>query len=268
MDFLLYILLLLCGGCFSGLMAGLLGVGGGIIITPIQYNLMLMNGVEASIALPMSFATSLAVIFVTMINSSQKHYKNGMIEKTGLGLLMIFGVIGAVSGALISTTVNVRYLEIFFGIVCIFSAINMIVLKYPENDDNINKNSLAHGLLGLIAGLLSGLMGVGGGVIMIPALTILFKYPTRKAIGTSSAAIIATSLGGIIAYIILGQGVVGLPSFSIGYVNILQFVFIAITSTLISGYAAKLSQKINTKYLKALQVVLVLYIGLNMLRII
>ena len=71
MDFIIYIILLLIGGCFGGLMAGLLGIGGGIILTPIQYFLLLSMGVDASTALPVSFATSLAVIFVTMLRSSR-----------------------------------------------------------------------------------------------------------------------------------------------------------------------------------------------------
>lgn len=79
---------------------------------------------------------------------------------------------------------------------CFITVLNMIFIKYPENDDNINKSVLAHSLLGMVGGLLCGLLGVGGGIIMIPILTLVLKYPTHKAIGTSSASIIATSFGG------------------------------------------------------------------------
>lgn len=265
MDFLLYVILLLIGGCFSGLMAGLLGVGGGVILSPIQYALLLAMGVKPEIALPMAFATSLAVILVTMINSTRKHYQNGLVEVRYLKILMILGVLGSVIGAFISTHVNVDILKVIFGIVCLFSVVNMVVIKYPDNDDNINKSKLAHGLLGLVAGLLCGLMGVGGGIVMIPALTILLKYPTHKAVGTSSAAIIATSTGGLIAYIILGQSVVGLPPYSLGYVNLLQFVFLTITSTIVAGYAANLSKNVDARILKALQIIIVAYIGFKMI---
>ena len=264
MDFLVYILLLLIGGCLGGLMAGLLGVGGGVILTPIQYYLLLASGVESSIAITVSFATSLAVIFVTMIRSTYKHYRNNFVVTDYLPYIMVLGFIGAIIGALISVNVDVSLLKVLFGLMCFITVLNMIFIKYPENDDNINKSVLAHSLLGMVGGLLCGLLGVGGGIIMIPILTLVLKYPTHKAIGTSSASIIATSFGGLVAYIILGWNVPNLPAYSIGYVNLLQFIFLTLTSTFIAGYAANLSKRIDEKKLKVLHIIIVLYIGLKM----
>ncbi len=268
MDFIVYVLLLLLGGCIGGLMAGLLGVGGGVILTPIQYYLLEACGVEPGVALTVSFATSLSVIFVTMIRSTKKHYDNGMVVTDYLLYIMFLGFVGAIVGAFISTNVDVSILKFLFGLMCLFAVVNMIFLKYPDNDDNISKSSLAHAMLGLIGGLLCGLLGVGGGIIMIPILTLVLKYPTHKAIGTSSASIIATSLGGMIAYICLGWNVVGLPAYSVGYVNLIQFVFLTLTSTVISGYAANLSKKVDSDKLKVLHILVVLYIGLKMVGIV
>lgn len=268
MEFFSYVILLMIGGCFGGLMAGLLGVGGGIILTPIQYYLLLAYGVDSSVAMPVSFGTSLAVIFVTMIRSTRKHYENDMVVTTFLSYIMVLGFIGAVVGAFISTHVDVSILQILFGCMCFFAVINMILIKYPDNDDNISTSKVAHSLLGLVGGLLCGLLGVGGGIIMIPILTIVLKYPTHKAIGTSSASIIATSVGGLIAYVVLGLNVPNLPAFSIGYVNLIQFVFLTITSTLVAGYAANLSKKVDSKKLKAIHILLVFYIGLKMVGIV
>jgi uncharacterized membrane protein YfcA len=268
MDFFTYIILLLVGGCFGGLMAGLLGVGGGIILTPIQYYLLVAYGVDSNIAMPLSFGTSLAVIFVTMIRSTKKHYDNGFVVTTFLSYIMVLGFIGAIIGAFISTHVDVSVLKLLFGLMCFVAVINMILIKYPDNDDNISKSKVSHSLLGLIGGLLCGLLGVGGGIIMIPILTIVLKYPTHKAIGTSSASIIATSLGGLIAYMILGWNVPNLPVYSIGYVNLIQFVFLTMTSTLIAGYAANISKKVDSKKLKIVHIILVLYIGLKMVGIV
>lgn len=264
MDFIVYIILLLVGGCFGGLMAGLLGIGGGIILSPIQYYLLQSIGVEAGIALPMSFATSIAVICVTMIRGTREHYRNGNVETDYLREMMILGFAGAVLGAFISTHIDVTLLSFMFGILCIVVVLNMVLIKYPDNDDNISKSRTAHSLLGFIAGLLSGLLGVGGGIIMIPVLTILLKYSIHRAIGTSSASIIATTLGGIIAYIVLGLGVSGLPQFSIGYVNVLQFILLSLTSTFIVEYAVDLSVKIDGRILKICHIIIVGYIGLNM----
>lgn len=245
-------------------MAGLLGVGGGVILTPIQYFLLEAYGVDSKIAMTVSFATSLAVIFVTMIRSTKKHYNNNMVVTDYLTYIIILGFFGAILGALISTTADVSILKLLFGLMCFIAVINMILVKYPENDENINRSRLHHSLLGLVGGLLCGLLGVGGGIIMIPILTIVLKYPTHKAIGTSSASIIATSLGGMIAYIILGWDIPNLPAYSVGYVNIIQFVFLTLTSTLVAGYAANLSKKVDGKKLKVLHILLVFYIGLKM----
>ncbi|MCD7781707.1 MAG: sulfite exporter TauE/SafE family protein [Methanosphaera sp.] len=268
MDFVVYIILLLLGGLIGGLMAGLLGVGGGVILTPLQYALLLETGLEADLAITVSFATSLAVICVTMTRSTLQHKKNGNVVTKYLKPMMIMGFIGSMVGAFISVHTNVEILELLFGVMCILSVVNMVFVKYPENDDEISDSKIAHLLSGTIAGLLCGLLGVGGGVIMIPLLTLLLKYPTHKAVGTSSATIIATSLGGLIAYIVLGWNVTGLPSYSLGYVNIIQFIFLVATSIIISGYAAKWSAKIDEKYLKACHIIIVLYIGLNMIGII
>lgn len=264
MDFILYVILLLIGGCFGGLMAGLLGVGGGVILTPLQYYLLLSVGVDSSVAMPVSFATSLGVIFVSMTRSTYKHYLNSFVVTDCLQYLMFFGFIGAIVGAFISVRIDVSVLKILFGLMCFVTVLNMIVLKYPDNNDNRSSSRLLHSFLGLIGGLLCGLLGVGGGIIMIPVLTLLLRYPTHEAIGTSSASIIATSLGGLIAYIVLGWNVQGLPSFSLGYLNLIQFVFLSITSFLVSGFAATLSKKVNPKLLKSLHMVIVFYIGLKM----
>ncbi|RAP53191.1 MAG: hypothetical protein BZ138_01655 [Methanosphaera sp. rholeuAM270] len=268
MDFIVYILLLLLGGCFGGLMAGLLGVGGGVILTPIQYYLLLAYGVEPNIAITVSFATSLAVIFVTMIRSSWNHYNNGMIVTDFLGYIMVLGFIGAITGAFVSVNVDVSLLQFLFGIMCFVTVVNMIFVKYPENDDSISSSVLAHCLLGLVGGLLCGLLGVGGGIIMIPILTLVLKYPTHKAIGTSSASIIATSLGGMLAYVALGWNVSNLPAFSLGYVNLVQFFFLTLTSTFVAGFAANFSKKVDGNKLKYLHILVVLYIGLKMVGIV
>ena len=267
MDFILYILLLLFGGCLGGLMAGLLGVGGGVILTPIQYFLLVSIGTEPAIAMPVSFATSLAVIFVSMIRSTYRHYLNNFVVTDFLPAIMISGFLSAMIGALISVNVDVSLLRILFAVLCFVAVINMILLKYPENNDDRSNSLFAHLFLGIVGGLLCGLLGVGGGIIMIPILTLILRYPTHEAIGTSSASIIATSLGGMIAYIILGWNVASLPAYSVGYVNIVQFIFLGVSSFIVSGFAADWSKKVDERVLKFCHIIIVLYIGLKMMGI-
>jgi uncharacterized membrane protein YfcA len=91
------------------------------------------------------------------------------------------------------------------------------------------------------------------------------NYPITHTIGTNSALSIAISLAGVLTYILLGWGVPGLPDFSLGYVNLLQFVFLTATSLLVSGYAANLASKVSENKLKILQVIVISYIGLQMI---
>ena len=148
---------------------------------------------------------------------------------------------------------------------CILSAINTVFAKSQRTDENICGTRLSYIILGSIVGLLSGLLGVGGAALMIPALTVIFKYPTHKAIGTSSAVILIVSIGGLIAYIIQGLNVAGLPEYSFGYLNLIQFVVLSITSSIVVTYSARLSAKTDDKILKTCQILLIGFMGLLML---
>lgn len=265
MDLVFYIVLLLIGGCFAGFMAGLLGIGGGIVITPIQYYLLVSMGCDAKTALTITFATGLAVICVTMINSTRKHRENNLIVPQHLKSMMILGFIGAILGAIVAQYIDVAILKIMFGVICIVSTLFLVLIKSPVSLDNIRTEAILFDSVAFVCGLASGLIGPAGGAFIIPIFVAYLKYPITNTIGTTSALSIATTSAGVICYIILGLGVQGLPDYSLGYVNLLQFVFLTITSIIVSGYAANLSKKINPNKLKALQVIVISYIGLQMM---
>lgn len=123
-------------------MAGLLGIGGGIIITPIQYYLLTLMDCDSKLALTITFATGLAVIGVTMINSSRKHYENNLVVQQHLKAMMILGFIGAVIGAVIAQFIEVNILKVIFGLICILSTLVLVIIKSPSTLDNIRTENI------------------------------------------------------------------------------------------------------------------------------
>jgi uncharacterized membrane protein YfcA len=120
-------------------------------------------------------------------------------------------------------------------------------------------------LWGFLGGYLSGLLGIGGGVVMVPILNILLKFPIHKAIGTSMAFIVFASIGGITTYLITGINTPGLPPYSIGYINILQLVVLVVASLPMSRFGVKAAHSLPEKKLRYIFVILLIYIGLKMM---
>ena len=148
-----------------------------------------------------------------------------------------------------------------------FQGIWMLSAKYPEIIGEPKKGVLIYLIIGFITGLLSGLLGVGGGVVLIPILILLMGFSMIRAVGTSTAVIMFTSLGGIIAYTSNGFNVAGLPPFSIGYINIIQFIVLAIISVPMAQLGVKASHKLPEKQLRYIFILVMFYIALKMIGI-
>jgi len=184
MDLIIYIILLLIGGCFAGFMAGLLGIGGGIIITPIQYYLLTSMGCDAKTSLTITFATGLAVIGITMANSTRKHKQNKLIVPQHLRTMMILSFIGTLIGAIIAQFFDVNILKIIFGLICILSTVVLVLIKAPDTLDSIKTDKISFSIVAFLGGILSGLIGPAGAAVIIPVFIAYFRYPIKNTIGT------------------------------------------------------------------------------------
>ncbi|WP_295113042.1 sulfite exporter TauE/SafE family protein [uncultured Methanobrevibacter sp.] len=261
-----FIGLILIGIC-AGFASGLLGVGGGFIIVPLQYFLLQHIGVESDLAMLISLATSLAIIIPTSLSGAYRHMKSmDNIVSPGLRL-GIFGIIGGALGGFAASALPSGILEIIFGCLLLFIAINNILNLNKEREKVRISFSLASTvIIGLVVGFLSGLLGIGGGVFLIAILTSLLGFSMIEAIGTSSIFIALTAIGGFLSYIISGWGVNTFP-YSIGYVSVINFIFIAAFSVPLASVGAKLAHMVPQKKLKIVFSVLVLYMALKMLGI-
>jgi len=261
-----FIGLMLIGVC-AGFASGLLGVGGGFLIVPLQYFLLKYIGVEPDLAMLISLGTSLAIIIPTSLSGAYRHTKKlDNIVKPGIRL-GIFGIIGGAIGGFVASVLPFRILEIIFGCLLLFIAVNNLINLNKEREEaKIPLNMISIGVIGFLVGFSSGLLGVGGGVFLIAILTTLLGFSLIEAIGTSSVFISLTAIGGFLSYVISGWGVSTFP-YSIGYVSIINFILISLFSVPLASLGAKYAHKVPQKKLKIIFSVLVLYIALKMLGI-
>ncbi len=261
-----FIGLILIGIC-AGFASGLLGVGGGFLIVPLQYFLLKYIGVEPDLAILISFGTSLAIIIPTSLSGAYRHTRKlDNILKPGIRL-GIFGIIGGAIGGFVASALPSRILEITFGLLLLFITVNNVVNINKEREDaKIPFNLISAAIIGLVVGFSSGLLGVGGGIFLIAILTFLLGFSLIEAIGTSSVFIALTAIGGFLSYVVSGWGVSTFP-YSIGYVSIINFALIACFSVPMASLGAKFAHKVPQKKLKIIFSVLVFYMALKMLGI-
>ena len=255
---------LLLTGSLVGLVSGMIGVGGCFIMVPIQFWLLTSMGIDPTIAIRVAFGSNLAVVLPTAISAVRIHHKRSAVVWSKVWILGISGLVGAMIGAKLASVLPAGILKKAFGLAVLFGAVRMLFGKLPEVGDVYPKKHL-YVLWGILLGLASGIIGIGGGVLMIPVLTIFLGFDMRSAIGSSTAVMIFTSLGGILSYIYNGLKVMGLPPYSLGYVNLLQFSLLAITSIPMARLGAHLAHKIPRTHLKYLFVVVMVYMGIKML---
>ncbi len=251
-------------GIFAGLLAGLLGVGGGIVIVPVLFFLFQSFGVSPESAMYIATGTSLATIIPTSISSIRSHRKKGNVDADLLkqwGLLILVGVL---IGSWLVTKVDGRYLTTLFGIVATLSALNMLF--------RTGKSALAESLPGrmgqsVIAGCIgffSSMVGIGGGTLSVPILTT-FNYPAHKAVGTAAAIGLIISFPAALYLLIFGQTPQDAPLGTFGYINLVGFACIVPLTVICAPIGAGIASKLDANMLKKIFAVVLLITGTRML---
>ena len=261
----LYVIILLGTGIIVGFAGGMLGVGGCFIMVPIQYWLLTSMGIDPGIAILVAFGTNLAVVFPTAVSSALGHHRKGAVVWKAAVTMGIAGFFGALIGGWLATLIPGNVLTILFGLAIFLSAIRMLTAKPPSVEREPIDDLLPCLLWGLPLGIISGIIGIGGGVLLIPVMVLALHFRMHKAVGTSTGLMIFTALGGTIAYSINGWGVPGLPPFSIGYVNLLQWALLAGTSILMAQIGVIVAHRLPAKQLKLVFIAVMAYMGLKMM---
>jgi len=241
---------LLLTGSIAGVLAGLLGVGGGIVIVPVLYLLFPFVGVDESVVMHLAVGTSLLTIIPTSIMSAKTHYNKGGLEVGLLKSLVPGIVLGVILGIIISGQANGKILTTTFGTIAFLVSVHMafkkegfyLAKKFPESQ-------ATRCPIGIFIGSISVVMGIGGGTLSVPILS-LYNVPIRKAVGTASAIGIIIALPGSVGFILAGLNNPLLPSFSIGYANLLGFSLIVPATIITAPLGAKFAHTINPDLLR------------------
>jgi len=260
-----HIFILLGTGVGVGFASGLLGVGGGFIMIPIQEMLYLDMGLSENIALKMAFGTSLLVILPTVASGAWRHHKRGAVHWKAAVIMGICGFMAAFGGATLATHLPGAVLKIVFGAVVLVSGTRMLISRPLKSKSEAKDNPWLWAVWAIPIGLVTGMTGLGGGVVAVPVMVLALKFKIHNAIATSLAMLIFTSTGGVVGYIINGLGIPDLPAYSIGYVNLLTWFLLAITSIGMAQVGAMTAHRLPAKQLRWIFIAVMFYVGLRML---
>lgn len=250
-DWLLLAAAMLATGCVAGVLAGLFGIGGGIVIVPVLEAALGLLDVDPAIRMHIAVATSLATIIPTSISSARAHHRRQSVDVDIVRRWAVFVLVGALLGAWIASQLHSRVLAIVFATLALLVAVKMVLLPESRNlTDEVPRGPLVP-LIPTAIGTASSMMGIGGGTFSVMTLT-LFGEAIHKAVGTAALFGLVISLPGTIGFIVTGFGDQRLPPGNFGYVSLIGFALIAPATFLMAPLGARIAHAFSEKKLSML----------------
>ncbi len=236
-------------GLVAGTISGLLGVGGGIVIVPVLEAVLGFLGVDPSVRMPIAVATSLATIVPTSIASARAHHRRGAVDLEIARLWLPAVAAGALAGSLLASRAPAHLLTGLFGVVAALAAAKMLL----PLDGKVLSPSVPRGPLGRTLpagiGLVSSMMGIGGGTLSVPVLT-LCSQPVHRAVGTANLLGLVIAIPGTIGYL-LARPAVPVPPGTVGLVNLTGFALIAVATVIAAPWGARIAHSLDRRRLSA-----------------
>jgi uncharacterized membrane protein YfcA len=242
---------MLATGLVAGVLAGLFGIGGGIVIVPVLETALGFAGVDPAIRMHVAVGTSLATIIPTSISSARAHHQRQSVDVEIVKRWAIFVLIGALLGAWIASMVHSRVLAMVFASLAFMVAIKMLFFPESRNlTEKVPRGPLVT-VIPTAIGCFSSMMGIGGGTFSVMTLT-LFNEPIHRAVGTAALFGLVISVPGMLGFAIAGWGDPRIPAASLGYVSLVGFACIAPATVLAAPLGAKLAHGFSAKRLNML----------------
>ncbi len=240
---------LLGTGLVAGVLAGLLGVGGGIVIVPVLFNLFPLLGIDEAVRMHLAVGTSLATIIPTSIMSMRAHHGKGAVDWALFRSWAPAIALGVLAGTILGASAKGWVLTAVFGSVAILVSVNMAFRREGMIVAEHLPGGLFRQAIASVIGLFSVMMGIGGGTLSVPILSA-FNYPIRRAVGTASAIGLLIALPGTIGFIVSGMDAANLPPFSFGYANLVGFALIVPATMMSAPWGAKIAHAIEPSLLR------------------
>ncbi len=254
--------LYLLAGVFVGLASGLFGIGGGMIAVPALLPIFAAQGFDPEIAMHLAVGSSLATIMLTGVSSARAHWRLGNILWDALPWLAGGLVIGAVAGAQVAALLPGDELKTLFGIFALLLSVRMAFVGTPR-PARIGLPRIVVVLVGVVIGVLSALVGIGGGTMTVPFL-VWTGVAMREAVGTSAAAGVCIAIAGTLGFVLAGSGDADLPAWSTGYIYWPAVGGIALASVFLAPIGARLASRLPPVMLRRAFAVFLVFVGLQL----
>lgn len=255
---------LLAAGALAGITAGLLGVGGGIVMVPAMALAFEALGYDPAVYQHVAVGTSLAVIISTGFASARAHHAKGAVMMDLVRLWAVPLIAASLAGGLMAGLYSGDVLRLVFGGVAILLAANSVLSLQQKLMGHLRESPVTHRICAAVIGYVSALMGIGGGSLSVPTLNA-FGHSMHKAVGTSAAFGLLLAIPGAIGFVVSGWAVADRAPLSLGYVNIPALLLIGVVASFTAPLGAALAHKTQQHVLKRIFAVYLLFIGSRMI---
>lgn len=256
---------LLAVGAFAGVLAGLLGVGGGIVLVPCFFYVFSAFGYGGPQLMQLCLATSLATIIVTSVRSGLGHHRKGALDLEILKSWAPGIVLGAIVGVALAATLRSTTLQAVFGVLALIIGFYMGLGRDHWRVAQQMPTGIRRAVLSPAVGFLSVLMGIGGGSFGVPLMS-LHNVPIHRAVATAAGFGVVIAVPSVIGFLLVEIAPEARPPLTIGAVNLIAFVVIIAMTLITTPYGVRLAHAMNPKPLKRVFGLFLTLVALNMLR--